>query len=89
MLREEHKLRTFDNRLFRRIFGPNKEEMTGAYRELYSGEIYNFSSLLNIERMVKLCSMRWAGHVACMGKMRNVCNIFIDGRIIVKWLIKK
>jgi hypothetical protein len=43
-LREEYKLRAFDNRVLRRIFGPKRKEMAGGWRELYSGEIHNFSS---------------------------------------------
>jgi hypothetical protein len=48
-LREEHRLRVFDNRVLRRIFGPNRDEVTGEWRRLHSGEIHDlYSSTVTI-----------------------------------------
>jgi hypothetical protein len=67
-LREEHRLRVFENRVLRRIFGPKKDEVTGEWRELHNEELHNLYSSLNIIRMIKSRRMRWAGHVARMGR---------------------
>jgi hypothetical protein len=65
--REEHRLRLFENRVFMRIFGPNGEE-DGSWRKLRNDEIHNLYSSPNIVRVIKSRKMRWAGHVACMGR---------------------
>jgi hypothetical protein len=62
-LREEHRLRVFENRVLRRIFGPKRDEVTGGWRKLHN-DLY---SSPNIIRMIKSRRMRWAGHVARMG----------------------
>ena len=64
-MREERGLRVFENRVSRRIFGPNRGEVTGEWRELHS----DYSSL-NIIRVIKSRRMGWAGHVASMGEKR-------------------
>jgi hypothetical protein len=66
--REEHRLRVFENRLLRRIFGPNREKVMGDWRKLHTEELHNLYSLPNIIRMMKSRGMRWAGHVARMGR---------------------
>jgi hypothetical protein len=66
-LREEHRLRVFENRVLRRIFGPNRDDVTGDWRKLHNEELHNFPSSPNIIRMIKSRRMRWAGHVARMG----------------------
>jgi hypothetical protein len=55
----------FENRVLRRIFGPKRDEVTGEWRNLQSGELYNLSSP-DIVRQIKARRMRWAGHVARM-----------------------
>jgi uncharacterized membrane protein len=65
-LREEHRLRVFENRVLRRIFEP-KRDATGDWRKLHNEELHNLYSLPNIIRMIKSRRMRWAGHVARMG----------------------
>jgi hypothetical protein len=71
-LREEHRLRVFENRVLRGIFGPKGDEVTGEWRKLHNGELQNLYSSPDIVRQIKLRRMRWAGHVARMGEGRNV-----------------
>jgi hypothetical protein len=51
-----------------RIFGPKRDEVTGEWRKLHSGELYNLCSSPNISRQIKSRRMRWASHVARMGE---------------------
>jgi hypothetical protein len=67
-LREEHRLRVFENRVLRRIFGPKRDEVTGGWRKLHNEELHNLYSSRNIIRMIKSRRMRWAGHVARVGR---------------------
>jgi hypothetical protein len=67
----------FENRVLRGIFGPKRNEVTGEWRKLYSGEIHNLYSSPDIIRQIKLRRMRWAGHVARMGEGRNVYGVFV------------
>ena len=67
-LREERRLRVFENRVLRRVFGPNRDEVTGEWRKLHNEELNDLYSLPNIVRVVKSRRMRWAGHVARMGE---------------------
>jgi hypothetical protein len=68
ILREKHRLRVFENRVLRRIFGPKRDEVTGQWRKLHNGELHNLYSSPNIIRTIKSRRMRWAGHVARMGE---------------------
>jgi hypothetical protein len=74
-LREEHRLRVFENRVLRRIFGPKRDEVTGEWRKLHSDELHNLYSSPNIIRQIKSMRMRWVGHVACTGEERNVYKV--------------
>jgi hypothetical protein len=67
-LREEHRLRVFENRVLRRIFGTKRDEVTGEWRKLHNEELHNLYSSPDIIRQVKSRRMRWAGHVARMGE---------------------
>jgi hypothetical protein len=67
-LREAHRLRVFQNRVLRRIFGPKRAEVTGYWRKLHNEELHNLYSSPNIIRMIKSRRMKWAGHVAQMGR---------------------
>jgi hypothetical protein len=74
-LREEHRLRVFENRVLRRIFGPKRGEVTGDWRKLHDEELHNFYSSPRIIRMTKSRTMRWAEHVVRMLEKRNVYRI--------------
>jgi hypothetical protein len=76
-LREEHRLRVFENRVLRRIFGPNRDEVTGGWRKLHSEELHGLYSSPSIVRVIKARRMRWAGHAARMGEVRGAYNILI------------
>jgi hypothetical protein len=83
-LREEHRLRVFENRVLRRIFGPKRDEATGGWRKLHNEELHGLYSSPSIVRVVKARRMRWAGYVARMGEVRGAYNIFVgrpEGRI--------
>jgi len=67
-LREEPRLRLFENRVLRRIFGPKKDEVTGEWRKLRNEELNNLYSSHIIVRVIKSRRMRWAGQVARMGE---------------------
>jgi hypothetical protein len=66
-LREEHRLRVFENRVLRRIFGPKRDEVMGEWRKLHSEELHNLYSSPDIITQVKSRRMRWAGHVTIYG----------------------
>jgi hypothetical protein len=57
-LREEHRLRVFENRVVRRIFGLKRDEVRGGWRKLHNEELHNMHSSLSIIRMIKSRRMR-------------------------------
>jgi hypothetical protein len=63
--------------VLRRIFGPKRDEVTGDWRKLHSGELHNLYSSPDIIRQIKSKRMRWAGHVACMGEGRNMYRVLV------------
>jgi hypothetical protein len=77
-LREEHRLRVFENRVLRRIFGPKRDEVTGGWRKLYNEELHGLYSSPRIVRVIK-ARMRWAGHVARMGEVRGASTFWLGG----------
>jgi hypothetical protein len=100
-LREEHRLRVFENRVLRRIFGPKRDEVKGERRKLQNGELHNMCSSPDIIRQIKSRRMRWAGHVARMGEGRHVYRVLVgkpegkrplgrpgvDGRMGSRWTL--
>jgi hypothetical protein len=76
-LREERRLRVFENRVLRGVFGPKRDEMTGEWRKLHNEKLHDLYSLPNIVRVVKSRRLRWAGHVARMGKDRSVYRVLV------------
>ena len=71
-LREERKLRVFENMVLRTIFGPKRDEVTVEWKRLHNEELNDLYSSPNIVRVIKSRRMRWAGHVARMGEERGV-----------------
>jgi GH43 family beta-xylosidase len=90
----------FENRVLR-IFGLNRDEVTGEWRKLHSGELRNLYSSPDITRQNKSRTMRWAGHVARMGEGRNEHRVLVgkpegkrpledqgaNGRMGSKWIL--
>jgi hypothetical protein len=76
-LREEHRLRVFENRVLRRIFGPKRDEVTEEWRKLHNEELHNLYSSPDIIMQVKSRRMRWAARVARRGKERKVYKILV------------
>jgi len=97
-LREERRLRVFENRVLRRIFGPKRDEVTGEWRKLHNEELNDLYSSPNIVRVIKSRKIRWVGHMARMGERRDVYRVLVgkpegkshlgdpgvDGRIILR-----
>jgi hypothetical protein len=91
----------FENRVLRRILGPKRDEITGEWRKLHSGELHDFYSSPDITRQIKSRRIRWVGHVARMGEGRNVYRVLVgkpegkrhlkdkgvDGRMESKWAL--
>jgi hypothetical protein len=75
-LNEERRLRVFENRMLRRIFGPKRDEVTEEWRKLHNEELNSLYSLPNIVRVIK-SRMGWAGHVARMGEGRDVYRVLL------------
>jgi hypothetical protein len=76
-LREEHRLRVFENRVLWRIFGPKRDEVTGGWRKRHNEELHGLYSSPSIVRVIKARRMRLAGHVECMGEVRGAYNILV------------
>ena len=83
----------FENGLLRRIFGPNRDEITGEWRKLYNEALNDLYSSPNIFRPIKSRRMIWAEHVARMGERRDVYRVVVGkpegrrplGRPKLKW----
>ena len=76
-LKEERKLRVFENRVLRRLFGPRRDEVTGEWRKLHNEERSDLYCSPNIVRVLKSRRMRWAGHVARMGDRRGIYRVLV------------
>jgi hypothetical protein len=73
-LREEGRLRVFEYRVFRRVFGPKRNGVTGEWRKLHNEEINDLYASPNIVRVIK---SRWAGHIVCMEQRRGVYRVLV------------
>jgi hypothetical protein len=92
-----------EEKVLRRILGPKREEVAGGWRRLRSEELHNIYTSPNVIRVIKSRRMRWAGHLACRGEMRNAYRILvgkherkghsedlgINGEIILEWILGK
>jgi hypothetical protein len=96
-------VRVFENRVLRRIFGPRRDEVPREWRTLHNEELNDLYCSPSIVRTIKSRRMRWAGHVARMGR-GEACTVFwwgnlkerdhfgdpgVDGRIILRWIFRK
>ncbi|KAJ4445755.1 hypothetical protein ANN_12440 [Periplaneta americana] len=76
-LREEHRLRVFENKVLRKIFGAKRDEVTGEWRKLHNAELHALYSSPDIIRNIKSRRLTWAGHVARMGESRNAYRVLV------------
>jgi hypothetical protein len=76
-LREERRLKVFENMVMRKVFGPKRDEVSGEWRKLHKEELNDLYSSPNIVRVVKSRRMRWAGHVARMGEEIGVHSVLV------------
>ena len=102
-LREKRRLRVFENRVLRRIFGAKRCEVSGEWRRQHNDELNDLYCSSNIVQVIKSRRMRWEGHVARMGERRSVNRVLVRkpegkrplgrprrrGRIIFKWIFRK
>ncbi|KAJ4443847.1 hypothetical protein ANN_05634 [Periplaneta americana] len=75
--RKEHKLRVFENKVFRKIFGAKRDEVTGEWRKLHNTELHALYSSPDIIRNIKSRRLRWEGHIARMGESRNAYRVLV------------
>jgi len=76
-LREERKLRVFQNMVLRRTYESRREEVTGEWMRLHNEELNDLYPSPNIVRVIKSRRMRWAGHVARMGEERGAYRVLV------------
>jgi hypothetical protein len=103
-LREERRIRVFEKRVFKRVFGPKRDEVTGKCRKLHNEELNYLCSLPNLVRVVKSRRMRWVGHVVAYGVgERGFTGCWwenlrerghwedpdVDWKIIKRWIFRK
>jgi hypothetical protein len=77
ILREEHRLGVFENRVLRRIFGLKRNEVTGEWRKLRNEELHDLYSSPSIIRIIKARRIRWAGHVVRMREKKNAYRLLV------------
>jgi hypothetical protein len=99
---EERRLRVFENRVLRRIFGPKRNEITGEWKKLHNEELHDLYSSPTIVRVITSRRMRWAGHVARMVEGKGVYRVVVgkpdgknhwgdpgvDGRVILRCIFR-
>jgi hypothetical protein len=92
-LREEGRLRVFENRVLRRVCGPNRDEVTEEWRRLHNEKLYALYFSPNIIQVIKSRRLRWSGHVAHMGERRGAYRALVGkpegrrslGRCLHRW----
>ena len=77
ILRDEHRLRMFENRVLRRMFGPKRDEVTGYLRRLHNKDLCDLYSSPNIIRVIKSKIIIWVGHVAHMGQRTGAYRVIM------------
>ena len=102
-LREVCRPKLFENGVLRGIFGPERDEITGEWRKIHNEEFNDLCCSPNIVQVIKLRRMRWAGHVARVGRgeayayflwgnlreINHLEDVGVDGRIILRWIFRK
>jgi hypothetical protein len=78
ILREEHRLRVFENRVLRKIFAPKRDEVTGEWRNMHNEELRDLYSSPSIIRIIKSRRMIWTGDVERMGEKRNAYRLLVE-----------
>ena len=76
-LREQRRLRVFENRVLRGIFGPKRDEVTGEWRKLHNGELNDLYCSPNIVQIIKSRGIRWAVYVASIRERRGVYRVLV------------
>ena len=98
-MREERRLRVFENRVLRIIFGPTRDVVIREWRKLHNEKLNDLYSSPSIVRVMKSRRMRWAGYVSRMGERRGAYRVLVgkhgerhhlgdpgvNGRIILRW----
>ena len=67
----------FESRVMRRIFGPERDEVTGEWRKLHNEELHDLYCAQNITGVIKSRGMRWAGHVVCVGDRKGAYRVLV------------
>jgi hypothetical protein len=102
-LGKKRRLRVFENKVLRRIFGPKKDEVKGEWIKLHNEELNDLYTSPNIVRVIKPRRMRWAGNVARMEERRDIYSVLVgkaegkrplgdlavNGRIVLRWIFRK
>jgi mRNA-degrading endonuclease RelE of RelBE toxin-antitoxin system len=76
-LREELRMRVFENKVLRRIFGPKREEVTGEWRKLHNKKLNDLYFSTNIDRVIKLRRIKCVIHGARIGDRRVVYTLVV------------
>jgi hypothetical protein len=77
VLREEHKLRVFENRALREIFGTKRDKVTGDLRKLHNEEFSDLYSSPNSVRVIKSRRMRLVRPVARVGERKGLYRVLV------------
>jgi hypothetical protein len=94
-LREERRLRVFQNRVLRRILGPKRNKVTGEWRKLQNEELNDLYSSPSIVRVIESRRMRWVRHLASMTVRRGVHRVLVgkpEGQrplVRPRWIISR